>query len=62
MPKYTRNTGEEWTLADDRMLRELAAQYTPTRVIALKLRRTEAAVYSRASELNISLGTRKTRR
>ncbi len=55
MPKYTRNTGKEWTPAEVKQLRELAKDNTPTRVIGLKLGRTEAAVYTRASEENISL-------
>jgi hypothetical protein len=33
----------------------LARQNTPTRVIGLKLGRSEAAVYARASQLGISL-------
>jgi hypothetical protein len=60
MPKSTQNKGKEWTRADDKQLKILAAQYTPTRVIGLKLGRTPSAVYSRAAQKNISLGTRKT--
>ncbi len=56
MPKYTRNTGKPWTAEQVRELRQLARVDTPTRVIGLKLGRTEAAVYTKASEEGISLG------
>lgn len=55
MPKYTRNTGKHWTPQEVKELRTLANENTPTRVIGLKLGRTEAAVYTKASEKNISL-------
>lgn len=50
-----KNHGKRWEPAEDRQLRELAKQNTPTRVIGIKLQRTEDAVQSRASEKNISL-------
>ena len=55
MAYYTRNTGRRWTEAQVQKLSELAAQNTPTRVIGLKLGRPEDAVYSKASELGITL-------
>jgi hypothetical protein len=55
MPKYTRNSGKIWTTKDVSNLRTLAKQNTPTRVIGLKLGRTEEAVRTKASEKNISL-------
>jgi hypothetical protein len=55
MAKYNRNTGKQWTPQEVRELQTLADQNTPTRVIGLKLGRTEAAVRTRASEENISL-------
>ncbi|GJQ19791.1 MAG: hypothetical protein HBSIN02_01460 [Bacteroidia bacterium] len=55
MTKSTRNTGKEWTPSDIRELRLLASQNTPTRVIGLKLGRTEVAVRARASKEGISL-------
>ena len=55
MAKYTRNTGKPWTTADERSLASLAKQNTPTRVIGLKLGRTEDAVRTKASELCVSL-------
>jgi hypothetical protein len=55
MPKYTRNTGKPWTQDDENQLKKLAKQDTPTPVIGLKLGRTPAAIYKKASELGISL-------
>ena len=55
MPKYTRNSGKEWTSADSRELIKLAGDNTPTRVIGLKLGRTEAAVRTQASAEKVSL-------
>ena len=47
--------GKEWTGAEERKLAELAAGNTPTRVMGLKLGRTEDAVRGKASELGVSL-------
>ena len=55
LPFYHRNTGKPWTAADDKQLRLLAKQDTPTPVIGVKLGRTVAAVYSHASQLSVSL-------
>ncbi len=55
MPKYNRNTGKPWTAEAVKMLRQLANKNTPTRVIGLKLGRTESAVQSKASDQKISL-------
>lgn len=55
MSKSTRNTGKPWTNADRSQLRDLAKHNTPTRVIALKLGRTPAAVQTQASNLDVSL-------
>lgn len=49
------NHGTAWSSADDARLRDLAARDTPTGLIANRLGRTEQAIYSRASELGISL-------
>jgi hypothetical protein len=53
--KSTRNTGKSWSPAQVRQLRSLAKGNTPTRVIGLKLGRTEAAVRSKAGEKRVSL-------
>jgi hypothetical protein len=55
MSKSTRNSGKAWTPSDVSQLRQLAKQNTPTRVIGLKLGRTEDAVRAKASENDISL-------
>lgn len=55
MSKSTRNTGKPWTPTANAQLRQLAAQNTPTRVIGLKLGRTETAVRSQASTQGVSL-------
>jgi hypothetical protein len=52
---YPVNHLQMWTPQQERLLRQLAAQNTPTRVIALKLGRTEYAVRAKAAELGISL-------
>ena len=49
------NTGKRWTLTQVKQLRQLARQNTPTRVIGLKLGRTENAVRTKASEKGVSL-------
>lgn len=55
MAKSTRNTGKPWTAQDVKQLKQLAKENTPTRVIGLKLGRTEAAVYGKASTEGVSL-------
>jgi hypothetical protein len=49
------NTGKRWTPTQLRRLRQLASQNTPTRIIGLKLGRTENAVRTKASEKGVSL-------
>jgi len=55
MSSSTKNANKPWTAADIAMLKQLIAQNTPTRIIALKLGRTEAAIYAKASELGLSV-------
>jgi hypothetical protein len=55
MPKSTRNQHQPWSPSDERSLRDLARGNTPTRVIGLKLGRSEDAVRSKAQELGVSL-------
>ena len=55
MTIYNRNAGNSWSDKDVLMLIQLIRQNTPTRVIGLKLGRTEASVYSKAQELGLSL-------
>lgn len=55
MSKSTRNSGRAWSAADLKALSALAKGNTPTRVIGLKLGRTEDAVQGKASSLGVSL-------
>lgn len=55
MSKSTRNSGKTWKPTDVTQLRQLAKGNTPTRVIGLKLGRTEDAVRTKAAEKGISL-------
>jgi hypothetical protein len=55
MTKSTRNTGKTWGSGDNSTLKVLAKENTPTRVIGLKLGRSESAVYSQASKLGVNL-------
>ena len=55
MPKKPENAGKKWTPNDEQALKDLNNGNTPTRVIGLKLGRTESAVRSKAAELDISL-------
>ena len=53
--KSTRNTGKPWAPSDVQALKQLAKENTPTRVIGLKLGRTESAVRAKAAGLHLSL-------
>jgi hypothetical protein len=55
MAKSTQNTGNNWSDEDLEKLRELARGNTPTRVIGLKLGRTEDSIRSKAASEGISL-------
>jgi hypothetical protein len=55
MAKFNRNSGKPWTPSDVAQMKQLARGNTPTRVIGLKLGRTEDAVYTQASKAGISL-------
>lgn len=55
MAKNPSNHGKAWTRSDVSEMKQLVAQNTPTRVIGLKLGRTEDAVQSKASAEEISL-------
>jgi hypothetical protein len=53
--KSTRNNGEPWTKEKIKELKLLVKQNTPTRVIGLKLGRTEASIRSKARMEGMSL-------
>lgn len=55
MAKSTRNSGNLWSAEDINRLKELAKGNTPTGVMSIKLGRTENAIYTKASDINLSL-------
>lgn len=55
MAKTPPNHGKPWTSSADKQFKELAKGNTPTRVMGLKLGRTEGSIYGHASELGVSL-------
>lgn len=55
MTKTPKNHGKDWSAQDVKQLRQLARENTPTRVIGLKLGRSEDAVRSKASDESVSL-------
>ena len=55
MAKQPANTGKSWTAEQVKQLKQLAKENTPTRVIGLKLGRSEDAVRSKAQSEGISL-------
>ena len=56
-PHYLRNAGRRWSQGEVATLRTLAQQKTPTRVIGLRLGRSERAIYSKAFDERIALRT-----
>ncbi|MDM0082872.1 hypothetical protein QTI17_19960 [Variovorax sp. J31P179] len=67
MAKAPSNHGKSWSSSDVKQLKTLAAGNTPSRVIGLKMGRSESSVQSKASDEKVSLkptnqspyGTRK---
>lgn len=53
--KSERNNNKPWTSSDISKLNQLIDGNTPTRVIGLKLGRTENAIRSKASDQGMSL-------
>lgn len=54
MAKTPPNHGKDWTPGDDRQLRQLIRDNTPTRVMGLKLGRTPQAVQQHANQIGLS--------
>ena len=54
-PTSKRHSREPWARGDIQTLKQLARQNTPTRVIGLKLGRTETAIRGKAQREGISL-------
>lgn len=55
MAKTPERSGQKWSPSEEKQLKELAKGNTPTRVIGLKLERSEDAVRSKAHEIDVSL-------
>ena len=55
MAKKPSHHHEQWTGPQVRELKHLVRENTPTRVIGIKIGRTEDAVYAKASQEGISL-------
>jgi hypothetical protein len=55
MPKYKRKSGKPWTAVDIEQMRQMVHDNTPTRMICVRLGRTQGAVYRKASQAGISL-------
>ncbi|AMJ58506.1 MULTISPECIES: hypothetical protein [Stenotrophomonas] len=55
MTKKPSNSGQPWTPAQVKELKDLASGNTPTRVIGLKMGRSPEAIYGQASKAGISL-------
>lgn len=55
MAKKPENQNKRWTQQAERELRKLAKGNTPTPLMAYKLKRSEAGVRGKASEMGVSL-------
>ena len=55
MGKSDRNRYKRWTPQEVGKPEKLVQENTPTRVIGIKLGRTEHSIYAKASELKVSL-------
>lgn len=54
MAKTPKNSGKAWSPADVKQLKQEIKQNTPTRVLALHLDRSPAAVQKKANDLDLS--------
>lgn len=55
MPKQPTNHGKPWSPQDNKQLKQLIKENTPTRVAGLKLGRTPGAVQQHANDLGLSM-------
>ena len=53
--KSNGNSGKRWSEAEEKLMADLVRKNTPTRVIGMKLGRSESAVYNKARDLDMSL-------
>jgi hypothetical protein len=54
MAKTPARHGQTWRPGDDKQLKNLISENTPTRVMGLKLERTPGAVQQHANDLGLS--------
>jgi len=59
MAKRTRRTRKEWTKDDLRSLKQYSREKLPVKKISRLLRRTEAALRTKAHDFGIALGHRR---
>ena len=59
MAKRTRRTRKEWTKDDLRSLKQYSREKLPVKKISRLLRRTEAALRTKAHDMGIALGHRR---
>jgi len=55
MAKTPANHNKRWTKTEEKELKKLADGNTPTGLIAHKLKRTEAGIRGKASDIDLSL-------
>jgi hypothetical protein len=55
MVKKPQNSGSRWEKEEEKKLIVLANGNTPTRIIAIKLKRSEDAIRAKAGDLGVSL-------
>ncbi|MGA2669452.1 MAG: hypothetical protein ABSF32_11155 [Ignavibacteria bacterium] len=55
MARKPKNSNKEWSISDKKKLKDFARKNTTTESIARHLGRSKDAVYSKASELQVSL-------
>ncbi len=55
MAKTPKRHNENWTKQEVKQLKQLVKENTPTRVIGIKLERSETAIYGKAQREGISL-------
>ena len=55
MAKPPKNHNQTWSKQDVKQLKQLVKENTPTRVIGIKLERSEASIYGKAQREGISL-------
>ena len=55
MTKKPLNSGKPWTPSDLKLLKNEVRSHTPTRMIAMHLKRSVEAIYAKAANMHLSL-------